>query len=81
MTEGAECFAEVKEYGGNFNYIYVESLCVKEEYRHQGYATKMLDYIEDKFKHYKHIAVAVAQDAPDWLVEYYNKRGYIIWEA
>ena len=81
MTDNAECFAEVTEYGGNFNYIHISSLCVKEEYRKKGYAKRMLDYIEAKWNTYKHITVGVAKDAPDWLVAYYNKRGYVIWET
>lgn len=80
MDKDARCFAMVKQYSGHYNYNMIQELCVKEEFRGQGYATRLLNYIDQHFTARNHTCVKVESNAPDWLVKCYNKRNYIIWE-
>lgn len=63
-----------------YNYMtesWICSLYVPEAYRHNGIATALLNECEKYVTHFP-VDIAVNYNAPEWLVNFYEKRKYKI---
>ena len=55
---------------------WIHGLYVVEKYRNNGIATSLLDMAENYAQHEIH--VSTVENATRWLIDFYNKRGYVI---
>jgi|APSaa5957512535_1039671.scaffolds.fasta_scaffold14300_3 ribosomal protein S18 acetylase RimI-like enzyme len=60
---------------------HIETLYVKEKYRKQGVATKIMNFCEELIKKKKYSRVGLAVEKEDkFLLDLYKKRGYQDWK-
>lgn len=59
------------------NDTWVHSLYVNEHYRQQGLANELL-CTADKYATHFPINVATLKGAPQWLIDYYKRRNYLV---
>ena len=55
---------------------WIHGLYVVEKYRNKGIATRLLDMAENYAQ--RKIHVSTVENAPRWLIDFYNKRGYAV---
>lgn len=76
MSKDGKAFCSILYYA-NENVQELFAIYVTKSERRKGRCKELLDYVDSISKR-KHTWVAVKDNSPEWLIEMFDKRGYII---